>query len=71
MAGYDEYENGYNLFDLSSHKTFIQRSVQFEQELMQEAELDHGECSHPPLHDDVSDDSSSDIYDFDVDYYYF
>ena len=28
---------------------------------MQETELDHGECSHPPLHDDVSDESFSDF----------
>ena len=32
---------------------------------MQETELTHGECSHPPLHDDVSEES---FYDF-SDYY--
>ena len=56
MVGYDKYSNGYNLFYPSSHNTFIERSVQFKEELMQEVELAQGECSHPPLHDDVSDD---------------
>ena len=61
---YFEDEKGYNLFDPSSQKTFIERSVQFEENLMQETELAQGECSHPPLHDDVSDDYSSDFYLF-------
>ena len=55
MAGYYEYEKGYNIFDPSSQKTFIERSVQFEEEPMQEVELVEGDCSHPPLNDDVSD----------------
>ena len=63
MVGYAEYEERYNLFDPSSHKTFIERRVQFEEGSMQEIELVKGECSHPPLHDDVSDDSFSDFYD--------
>ena len=33
---------------------------------MQEIELAHGECSHPPLHDDVSDEYFSDFYDYDI-----
>ena len=39
---------------------------------MQEIELAQGECSNPPLHDDVSDDNSYDSYDSDIyddDYY--
>ena len=52
---YAEYEKVYNLFDPSSHKTFIERSVQFKEEPMQEVELVEGDCSHPPLNDDVSD----------------
>ena len=38
---------------------------------MQEVELAHGECSHPPLHDDVIYDYFYDIYDSDIydDYY--
>ena len=56
MVGYGEYTKGYKLFDPSSQNKFIERSVQIEEELMQEVELAHGECSHPPLHDDVSDD---------------
>ena len=55
MVGYAEYTNGYKLFDPSSQKTFIERSVQFEEEPMQEVELVEGDCSHPPLNDDVSD----------------
>ena len=34
---------------------------------MQEIKLVKGECSHPLLHDDVSDDSFSDFSDSDVD----
>ena len=34
---------------------------------MQETELSQGECSQPPLHDDVSDESFSDFSDSDVD----
>ena len=41
---------------------------QFEEDLMQETELAHGECSHPPLHADVNDESFSDFYDFDIYY---
>ena len=53
-------------FDHSSQKTFIERSVQFEEDPMQEIELAQGECSNPPLHDDVSDDTSSNFYYFDI-----
>ena len=66
MVGYDEYSKGYKLFDPSSEKKFIERSVQVEEDLMQETELAHGECSHHPLHDDVSDESFSDFFDFDI-----
>ena len=67
MVGYDEYGKGYNIFYPSYHKTFIERSVQFEEEPMQESELVQGDCSHPPLHDDVSDNYSSDFSDYYVD----
>ena len=33
---------------------------------MQEVELAHGECSNPPLHDDVSDESLYYFYDSDI-----
>ena len=62
MVRYDEYAKGYKIFDPSSDKIFIERSVQFEEEPMQEIKLAQGDCSHPPLHDDVSDDSSSNFY---------
>ena len=68
MVGYFEYEKGYNLFYPSPQKKFIKRSVQFEEEPMQEIELAQGECSNPPLHDDVSNDSSYDFSDSDIDY---
>ena len=64
-----EYAKGYNLFNPSSQKTFIERSVQFEEESMQEIELVKGECSHPPLHDDVSDDYLFYFSDYDIEYY--
>ena len=68
MAGYVEYEKGYNLFDPSSQKKIIERSVQFEEEPVQEIELVQGECSNPPLHDDVGDDTSSNFFDSDIYY---
>ena len=71
MVGYDEYEKGYNLFDPSSHKKFIERSVQFEEEPMQEIKLAQAECSNPPLHDDVSDDYSSYFSYIDINYDYY
>ena len=61
MVGYAEYAKGYKLFYPSSQNTFIERSVQFEEELMEETEFSQGECSHPPLQDDVSDEFISDI----------
>ena len=67
MAVYSKYSKGYNLFYPSSYKTLIERSVKFEEEPMQETELDKGEFSHSPLHDDVSDDYSSNFSDSDVD----
>ena len=71
MGGYDEYAKGYKLFDPSSQKTFIERSVQFKEEPMQEIELVKGDCSHPPLNDDVSDDSLSNFSDSDMEYEYY
>lgn len=61
MVGYAEDPKGYKLFDPSSQNTFIEMSVHFQEELMQEAKLAHGECSHSLLHEDVSDEN---IYDF-------
>ena len=55
MVRYVEDANIYNIFYPTSKNKFIERSVQFKEELMQEVELAHGECSLPPLHDDVSD----------------
>ena len=63
MVGYAEDSKVYKLFDPSSQKIFIERSVQFEEEPMQEIELVKGDCSHPPLNDDVSDYSPSDFSD--------
>ena len=39
MVVYDEYAKGYKLFDPSSQKNFIERSVQFREELMEETEF--------------------------------
>ena len=55
MVGYVEYAKGYKLFHPSSQKTFIERSVQFKEEPMQEVQLVEGDCSNPPLNDDESD----------------
>ena len=69
MVGYNEYENGYNLFDSSSQNTFIEISVQFEEELMPELEFAPMEWSTPLVQGDVSDEfifDISDIFDFDI-----
>ena len=63
MVGYSEYEKWYKLVYPSSQNTFIERSVQFEEEPMPEPKLAPGESSNPPLQDDVSDEYISDIYD--------
>ena len=63
MVGYCEETKGYNLFYISILKTFIERSVQFEEEIIPDFELTPWECSSPQHHDDVSNDSSSDFYD--------
>ena len=68
MLGYVEYAKGYKLFYHSSHKTFIERSVQFEEDPMQEIELVKGDCSHPPLNDDVGDDSLFDFSNSNMEY---
>ena len=70
MVGYYEYSKGYMLFYPSYKKTFIETSVQFEEEPMQEIKLVKGDWSHPPLNDDVSDDSFYDFYDYDMEYEY-
>ena len=70
MVGYVEYKKRYNLFYPSSQKKIIERSVQFEEEPMQEIKLVKGDCSHPPLNDDVRDDYFFDFYDYDMEYDY-
>ena len=62
MVGYDKYAKGYNIFDPSYKNTFIERNVQFEEELMQEVDLVEGDCSNPPINDDVSDFYLSDFF---------
>ena len=47
MFSYSEEKKGYNLFDTSTLKTFIERSVQFEEEPIPDFELAPGECSSP------------------------
>ena len=64
MVGYGEYKKGYNIFDPSTHKTFIEISVQFEEEIIPYFELiAPGKCSSPQHQDDVSVYSLSDISD--------
>ena len=64
MVGYVEYTKVYNLFDTSTQNNFIERSVQFEEEIIPDFELASGECSSPQHQDNVSDNSLSYIYDF-------
>ena len=72
MVGYGEETNGYKLFDPSTLNTFIEGSVQFEEEPIPDFELAPGECSSPQYLDEVSDDSCSifsDNSDIDMDVY--
>ena len=48
----------YKIFDTSTLNTFIERSVQFEEEPIPYFELAPGECASPQHLDEVSDDSS-------------
>ena len=66
MTIYSEYSKGYNLFDPSYQNTFIDRSVQFQEDPMQEADPEEGECSHIPRNGDVSDVSISEFSDYDM-----
>ena len=47
MVGYGEYINGYNIFYPSTQNTFIEISVQFEEEIIPDFELAPGDCSSP------------------------
>ena len=47
MDGYGEEKKGYNHFYKTIIKTFIERSVQFEEEPIPDFELAPGECSSP------------------------
>ena len=59
MVGYGEVAKGYKLFDTSNCKTFVERSVKFEEEPFPSFELAPGECSSPQPFEDVSDDECS------------
>ena len=63
MVGYGEETKGYKLFDTSTFKTFIERSVKFEEEPIPNFKLAPGECSSPQPFEDVSDDECSVFYD--------
>ena len=63
MVGYGEDTKCYKLFDTSTLNTFIERSVQFEEEPIPDFDLAPGECSSPQYLDEVSDDSCSVFYD--------
>ena len=59
MVGYGEDTKCYKHFDTSTLKTFVERSVQFEEEPIPDFELAPGECSSPQHIDEVSDDLCS------------
>ena len=46
FVGYSEDSKGYNLINLSTNKSFIERSVQFQEEHLAAVEV--GESSSPP-----------------------
>ena len=59
MVGYGEETKGYKLFDTSISKTFVERSVKFEEEPIPDFELALGDCSSPQPFEDVSDKTCS------------
>ena len=78
MVGYGEETKGYNIFDTSTCKTFVERSVKFEEEPIPDFELAPGDCSSPQLFKDVSDDTCSifsdnsdiNVAEYDISVYY-
>ena len=69
FVGYFEYSKGYKLIKLSTKKSFIERSVQFEEDPLAEVEV--GESSSPPDPLNVSGETNN-FVDFDMsDNYYF
>ena len=72
MVGCGEENKGYNLFDTSTCKKFVERSLKFVEEPIPDFELAPGECSSPQPFEDVSDDECyifSDISDKNVSEY--
>ena len=63
MVGHGEDTKFYNIFYPLTKNTFIEISVQFEEEVIPYFELAPRECSSPQNHDDVSDESTSDFYE--------
>ena len=59
MVGYGEESKGYNLFDTSTCKKIVERSVKFEEEPIPDFELAPEDCSSPQPFEDVSDDTCS------------
>ena len=69
MVGYSEETKGYKLFETSTCKKFVERSVKFEEERIPNFELALGECSSPQPFEYVIDDTCSvfsDIYDINI-----
>ena len=60
---YGDETKGYKLFDTYTRKTFVERSVKFEEEPIPNFELAPAECSSPQPLEDVSDDTCSVFYD--------
>ena len=59
MVGHGEETKCYRLFDTSTYKTFVKRSVKFEEEPILDFELAPGECSSPQPFKYVSGDTCS------------
>ena len=62
MVGYGEETKVYKLFETSTCKTFVERSVKFEEESILDFELAPGDCSSPQPFEDVSDDTCSILF---------
>ena len=69
MVVYGEETKGKIIFDTYTCKTFVERSVKFEEEPIPDFERALGECSSPQPFEDVSDYTCSvfsDMYDINV-----
>ena len=63
FVGYSEYSKGYKMINMRTQKSFIERSVQFEEELMVATKIGESSSPPPPL---VVSEGNNEIPDLDM-----